>query len=388
MIRLRDLGVTPGNLPTGPLNALTDVPGVRVGHVTLISGEGPLQPGIGPVRTGVTAILPHGGNIFREKVAAAVHTINGFGKVVGFEQVRELGTVEAPILLTNTMNVGLVADAVGTYLMRDTPELGIQVSSGNRVVGETSDGFLNDLQGRHVREQHVWQAIETAAEGPVAEGNVGAGTGTVCFGFKGGIGTASRHVFDGQVTVGALVQANFGGRAQLLVMGAPIGKHFLDRLLPESAPEHPPANTPAHMSAQPPENAPGQGSIMIVLATDAPVSSHILERMAKRATFGLARTGSICEDVSGDFVIAFSTTMRSPQLHHAPSQPLKQAEGFQFSEDAWTLGALFAAVVEAVEEAILNALVAAETLVGRDGHIAYALPHEELRDLLTYYRRR
>src|SRR5690348_2471157 len=383
MARLRDLGVTPGDLPAGPLNAITDVPGVRVGHVTLISGSGPLRPGEGPVRTGATAILPHAGNLFREKVAAAVHTINGYGKVFGFEQVRELGTLEAPILLTNTMNVPLVADAVGAYLMRETPELGVSASSGNRVVGETSDGFLNDLRGRHVREEHVWRAIESAAEGPVVEGNVGAGTGTICFGFKGGIGTASRRLFDGAVTVGALVQSNFGSRPHLLVLGAPIGRHFRDRLLPGTAPaatETPAPSTPAE--------PPGQGSIMIVLATDAPASTHFLERMAKRAAFGLARTGSVCEDVSGDFVIAFSTTNRIPQHMHAPEQPIERGETARLSEDAWTASLLFAAVVEAVEEAILNSLVAAETMIGRDDHIAYALPHDELAELLTYYHRR
>lgn len=370
MVRLRELGVTPGDLPTGPYDAITDVPGVRVGHVTLIAGQGPLQPGAGPVRTGVTAIIPHSDNVFREKIAAAVYTINGFGKVRGFEQIRELGTLESPILLTNTMNVGLVADAVGTYMMRNTPELGGAGGSGNWVVGETNDGFLNDLRGRHVREQHVWQAIETAAAGPVAEGSVGAGTGTMCFGFKGGIGTASRQLFDGEVTIGALVQTNFGGRTHLLVMGAPIGKHFLDRLLPATAPE----------------TVSGQGSIMIVLATDAPVSSHVLERMAKRAAFGLARTGSVCEDVSGDFVIAFSTTNRTTQVMQAPTQRVRQVR--LLSEDAWTVGALFTAVVEVVEEAILNSLVATETMIGRDNHIVYALPHDELADLLTYYRRR
>lgn len=383
MARLRDLGVTPGDLPAGPLNAITDVPGVRVGHVTLIAGSGPLRPGEGPVRTGATAILPHAGNLFREKVAAAVHTINGYGKVAGFEQVRELGTLEAPILLTNTMNVPLVADAAGTYLMRETPELGVSASSGNRVVGETSDGFLNDLRGRHVREEHVWRAIESAAEGPVVEGNVGAGTGTICFGFKGGIGTASRRLFDGAVTVGALVQSNFGSRPHLLVMGAPIGRHFRDRLLPGTAPAAPappaPPTTP---------EPPGQGSIMIVLATDAPASTHFLERMAKRAAFGLARTGSVCEDVSGDFVIAFSTTNRVPQHMRAPERPMERAETARLSEDAWTASALFAAVVEAVEEAILNSLVAAETMIGRDDHIVYALPRDELAELLTYYRRR
>jgi D-aminopeptidase len=370
LVRLRDLGVVPGDLPAGPRNALTDVPGVRVGHVTLILGEGALQVGVGPVRTGVTAILPHAGNLFVEKVAGAVHTINGFGKVAGFEQVRELGTIESPILLTNTMNVGLVADAVGTYLMRDNPDLGVRTGAGNRLVGETNDGFLNDMRGRHVREQHVWQAIETATDGPVAEGNVGAGTGTVCFGFKGGIGSASRQLFDGAVTVGALVQTNFGGRGHLLVLGAPIGKHFLDRFLPATLPEHP----------------AGTGSIMMVLATDAPVSAHLLERMAKRAAFGLARTGSMCEDGSGDFVIAFSTTNRSPQYRQEPLQRVTRAA--RLLEDAWTVSQLFTAVVEAVEEAILNSLVAAETMRGRDNHVVHALPRDELSSLLTFYHRR
>jgi D-aminopeptidase len=221
-----------------------------------------------------------------------------------------------------------------------------------------------------VREQHVWRAIETATDGPVAEGNVGAGTGTVCFGFKGGIGTASRHLFNGAVTVGALVQTNFGGRRHLLVLGAPVGKHFLDRLLPTTLPAL----------------SPGTGSIMIVLATDAPASTHLLERMAKRAAFGLARTGSICEDGSGDFVIAFSTTNRTPQHRQEPGEHIVQQA--RLSEDAWTASKLFTAVVEAVEEAILNSLVAAETMIGRDNHIVHALPRDELTDLLTFYRRR
>lgn len=373
MTQLRELGVTPGRLPAGPRNAITDVPGVRVGHVTLIAGEGPLRPGEGPVRTGVTAILPHGGDLFQESVAAAVHTINGFGKVVGFEQVREQGTIEAPILLTNTMNVGLVADALGTYMMRDHPDLGLTGDAGaaggalNRVVGETNDGFLNDLRGRHVREEHVWRAIEAASTGHVAEGNVGAGTGTIGFGFKAGIGTASRQLFDAQVTVGALVQTNCGSRPLLRVVGAPIGEHFANRLLPARAPDP----------------APGGGSIMIVVATDAPASSHFLARMAKRATFGLARTGAIAEDTSGDFVIACSTTNRRPQLMQRPAQHVREV--LRLSEDPWTASEMFLAVVEAVEEAILNSLVAAETMTGRDGHTVYALPHDELMVLLKRY---
>ncbi|HEY7782347.1 MAG TPA: P1 family peptidase [Ktedonobacterales bacterium] len=448
-MRLRDLGVAIDGLPAGALNAITDVPGVRVGQVTIIAGSGPLLPGDGPMRTGVTAIVPHGGNLFEDKVAAAVHTINGFGKVAGFEQVRELGTIEAPILLTNTMNVGLVFDAVGTYMVRDNPALGVSTGALNRVVGETNDGFLNDLQGRHVREAHVWEAIQKAAGGPVAEGNVGAGTGTVCFGFKGGIGTASRVLFDGAITVGALAQTNFGTRTNLMVLGAPIGRHFRDRLLPGVAPVEqttagfptagPTAVGPTAATAQRgervvsrPESArstgtrqrtdtargsgggvpapspliapdpepvpdlepapwlveppPAPGSIMIVLATDAPASSHLLERMAKRAAFGLARTGAIAEDGSGDFVIAFSTTNRRPHYHRPPDRHVVDVA--RLAEDPWTVAGMFTAVVEAVEEAILNALMAAETLTGRDDHIAYALPHDELRELLMRYGRR
>jgi D-aminopeptidase len=367
MTRLRDLGVAPGHLPAGPCNAITDVPGVRVGHTTLIQGEGPLEIGVGPVRTGVTIVLPHGGDLFREKIAAAVHTINGFGKVFGFEQVRELGTLESPVALTNTLNVGLVADALTAYMLRGNPDIGVSTfGTVNAVVGEVNDGFLNDIRGRHVRQQHVWQAIENARDGPVAEGNVGGGTGALCFGFKGGIGTASRQLFDGQVTVGALVHANFGARRELLVLGAPIGEHFVDSLLPQTTP-------PA-------------GSIIIVLATDAPASPHLLARMARRAAFGLARTGSTCSDGSGDFVIAFSTTSRRPYLAARPASPTETTA--RVSEDPWTASALFAAAVETVEEAILNALVAAETMAGRDGNIAHAIPHDRLSELLAHYRRR
>ncbi len=354
MTRLRDLGVTPGRLPTGALNAITDVAGVRVGHVTLIAGEGPLVPGQGPIRTGVTAILPHGGNLFREKVPAAAHTINGYGKAVGFEQVRELGALETPVLLTNTLNVGLCADALVTYMLCDNPDIGITTSSVNPVVGECNDGFLNDLQGRHVKPAHVWEAIDRAAGGPVAEGNVGAGTGTVCFGFKGGVGTASRLVIGGRFTVGALAQSNFGSREDLIVLGVPVGQHLRDDRPPETGP----------------------GSIMIVLATDAPLDARQLGRLAARAAFGLARTGSIAAGGSGDFVIAFSTAYRIP---HAPTEPVEMAA--RFHDAAMT--ELFRAAVESVEEAVLNSLVAAETMVGRDGHTAVAIPLDKLRELIA-----
>ncbi len=358
MPRLRDFGVTPGFLPTGLLNAITDVPGVRVGHVTLIEGEGALKPGEGPIRTGVTAILPHGGNLFREKVSAGVQTINGFGKAAGFEQIRERGVIETPILLTNTLNVGRVADAVTTYMLRENPDIGIHTGTVNPVVGECNDGFLSDIQGRHVQPSHVWQAIETASGGAVAEGCVGAGTGTGCYQFKGGIGTASRVAFDGAFTVGALVQSNFGRRSELRVLGAPIGAHFLDSYMPE----------------------PGPGSIMMVLATDAPLDSRQLRRLAMRATFGLARTGTSCSDGSGDFVIAFSTANRWSHEPGHVTEPITR-----FAESGNAIDAMFAAAAEAIEEAILNSLVAATTLTGRDGNTLHAIPHDRLAELLAYH---
>ncbi|MBN1967277.1 MAG: P1 family peptidase [Anaerolineae bacterium] len=356
MPRLRDLGVTPGRLPAGHHNAVTDVPGVRVGHTTLISGDGPLKPGQGPVRTGVTAILPHGGNLFMQKVIAATRTLNGFGKACGLEQVRELGVLETPILLTNTLNVGRVADAVVAYMLRDNPAIGITTGTVNPVVGECNDGYLNDIQGRHVRQEHVWQAIETAASGPVAEGSVGAGTGTICYGFKGGIGTASRQTPEGY-TVGALVQANFGGRADLLVLGVPVGRLWRE------------ANPPS----------PGPGSVMIILATDAPLTARQVGRLAQRAAFGLARTGTFCSNGSGDFALAFSTA--NPRTHHATA-PTVSADSLP-DENSRALDGLFLGVVEAVEEAVLNALVAAETMVGRDNHHAPGLPPDWLTAHLT-----
>ena len=296
--RARELGLLDGE-PAGPHNAITDVAGVRVGHATLIQGEGPLVPGTGPVRTGVTVVLPHGGNVFRQKVHAAVHTINGFGKPLGFEQVRELGNIESPIALTNTLNVGLVADALVQYCLRQSPEIGIRTSSVNVVVGETNDSVLNDLQGRHVRAEHVFAALEHAADGPVPEGALGAGTGTVCFGWKGGIGTASREVPHGAggYTVGALVQSNFGRASEPVIGGAPVGRTIVPPQAEQRASLEKPHQTPAA----------DQGSVMIVLATDAPLSSRQLHRLCVRAAAGLARTGSVYGHDSGDFVIAFST---------------------------------------------------------------------------------
>ncbi len=360
MPRLRDFGAIPSNLPPGALNAITDVPGVRVGHTTLISGHGPLVEGEGPIRTGVTAILPHGDNIFQEKVSAAVYTINGFGKAAGFEQAREFGLIETPIVLTNTLNVGLAFDAVAAYMMRDNPDIGLRRGTVNPLVGECNDGFLNDVRGRHVRQSHLWEAIENAADGAVAEGNVGAGTGTVCYQFKGGIGTASRQVLGGEYALGALVQTNFGRREHLMVLGAPIGQHLHEENLPQSGP----------------------GSVMIVLATDAPFSSRQLLRLAKRSAFGLARTGTVCNNGSGDFVVAFSTANRRAHIPDSVTETVPR-----MTEDGSVMDEFFAAVVESVEEAVLNSLVAAETMTGRDDNTVYALPHDKLAELLAYYRR-
>ncbi len=360
--RARDLGIIIGNLPAGPLDAITDVQGVRVGHTTLISGHGPLQPGRGPVRTGVTVILPHGGNLFRDKVCGAVHTINGFGKPCGFEQVRELSLIESPIALTNTLNVWRVADALLDYALRQSPEIGIQASSVNVIVGECNDSYLNDMQGRHVRAEHVWAAIESASAGPVEEGAVGAGAGTSCCGWKGGIGTASR-VLPAEVggfTVGALVQSNFG-RARDLTMGAvPVGRHI-----------QPPAEA---------ARAPDMGSIMMVLATDAPLSSRQLARLCVRSGAGLARTGSSYGHGSGDFVIAFSTAERIRQ------EPTLLKSRVVLADEPRAMSWLLPAAADCVEEAILNSLCRAETMVGRDGNIRYALPVDRVAGLVRRYQ--
>jgi len=357
--RLRDYNLSIGNLPTGKWNAITDVSGVRVGHCTLISGEGPLLPGKGPVRTGVTVILPHGDNLYRLKVPAAVYSINGTGKATGFEEVRELGRIESPIALTGTLNVGLVADALIQYSIRRTPEIGISTGSVNVVVGETNDMELNDLQGRHVRAEHVWSALETASSGEVAEGTVGAGTGTTCFGWKGGIGTSSRVLPEkfGGYTVGALVQSNFGDEKHLVVCGVPVGKHLT---VPPSKPER-----------------PVDGSIMIVLATDAPMTSQQLRRLCVRASVGLARTGSIYGNTSGDFVIGFSTGYR---IEHNPSA--LTASRTLILDNTALMNQFFHAVAESVEEAIINSLFQAHTVVGRDGNTRHRLPVEEVVRLI------
>ncbi len=360
--RARDLGITVGVLPPGRLNAITDVAGVRVGHSTLIRGDN--------VRTGVTAILPHEGNVFQEKVPAAVFVGNGFGKLMGSTQVRELGEIETPILLTSTLNVPRVADALLDWMLALPGNE--QVRSVNPIVAETNDGFLNDIRGRHVGQAEVFAALRSAQDGPVQEGSVGAGTGTRAFGFKGGIGTSSRVVpaSAGGYTVGVLVQTNFGG--VLTMNGAPVGQELGQYYLKEQL--NPPRQ--GQSEAGPTDRA--DGSIIIVVATDAPVDARNLERLAARAMLGLARTGSPSTNGSGDYVIAFSV---------APQNRIKARVGVSqvtvLGNDA--MSPLFLAAVEATEEAIYNSLLRATTISGRDGNRAEALPIDRTVEILKKY---
>ena len=361
--RAREAGIARGALPPGPRNAITDVDGVLVGHATLISGEGPLVPGRGPVRTGVTAVVPHGGDLFAEKVPAAAEVFNGFGKTIGLVQVAELGQLETPILLTNTLNVGRVADALVGYMIERHPAIGISANTVNPVVAECHDGYLNDIQGRHVGEAEVRAALAEAAllrGGPVAEGNVGGGTGMTAYGFAGGIGTASRRLEEGLGgwTVGALVQANFGRRRDLTIGGAPVGREL-------------PAEPTDAQSAEEERAERDRGSVIVVLATDAPLDARQLGRLARRAALGLARTGTYSGHGSGDLAIAFSTADRIPLRAPEPIRTVRV-----LAEESRALDGLFLAAVESVEEAVINALFRARTMVGRDGHRREALPLE------------
>jgi D-aminopeptidase len=353
--RLRDFGIRPGNLEPGPWNAITDVPGVRVGQVTLIENEDFPGGGSGRrTRTGVTVILPHEGDLFLEKTPAAVHTFNGFGKATGFEQVRELGVLETPIALTNTLNVGRVWDALVSWMIQRSKEPG-ELSSLNPIVGECNDGHLNDIQARRVHTEHVFQALDTAEAGPVKEGVIGAGTGMVCYGFKGGIGTASRLVQG--YCVGVLLVTNFGECEQLTIHGVPVGTHLRD------------CQNLARNE---------DGSVMIVTATNAPLSDRQLGRMARRAGLGLARTGSTMGHSSGDFAIAFSTANKIPYQANTATLRLEYLVETQ-------LNPYFDAVVEATEEAVLNSLFAAETVEGQSGHICQALPLDQVVEMMHQY---
>lgn len=375
--RLRDLGLAIGTLPAGTHNAITDVPGVRVGHVTLIDGEGPLEPGVGPIRTGVTAVLPHEGDIFRDKVAAWVHRLNGFGEVTNAEQVREMGVIETPILLTGTQNVPRVADAFLDWAFARDPELGVTTWGPGPVVAECSDQYLSDVRGRHVRAEHVRAALEGAAGGPVAEGGVGGGTGMACCEFKGGIGTSSRLLPPdaGGFSLGVLVMSNFGRREHLLIDGVPVGRALRDWRPPASA------SDPARLGS----------SIIIVLATDAPLDPRQLERLCVRAGAGLARAGGLYSTSSGDFVIAFSTTNRTAHNPTGPVQSHGAIAESPLAGQAWPaqppINYSFQAAVEATEEAILNSLFAAETMVGRDGHVRHALPTDLVLEIMRQHNR-
>lgn len=351
--RPRDLGIEIGILSTGTHNAITDVAGVSVGQYTLQKGDS--------VRTGVTAILPHEGNVFQQKVPAAIYLGNGFGKLMGYSQVKELGNIETPIILTNTLSVPTAADALIDYTLAQTENK--TVRSVNPIVGETNDGRLNDIRGRHVQKEHVLQAIASAKVGMVQEGNVGAGTGTRCFGFKGGIGTSSRKLpLDlGAYTVGVLVQTNFGGVLQ--INGVPIGQELEQFYLKDQL-----------------ENSP-DGSCMMVVATDAPLDSRNLERLAKRAMLGLAKTGGIASNGSGDYVIAFSTAtdLRIPYSTNSAFRSGKVLRNDQMSP-------LFLATIEATEEAIINSLFAARDMRS-NGAFIEALPVKRVLQIMERYRK-
>jgi D-aminopeptidase len=357
--RARDLGIAPGVFQPGPLNAITDVAGVSVGHTTLNEGD--------HIRTGVTVVLPHPGNIFQDKVAGAVFVGNAFGKLAGSTQVDELGTIETPIALTNTMSVGAAIEG----LVRWTADQkgNEQVRSVNALVGETNDGGLNDIRGQHVRPQHVIDAIRNASSGPVQEGSVGAGTGTEAFGWKGGIGTASRKLEArfGGYTVGVLVQSNYGG--VLMMDGVPVGK-ALGRYA------YQPKMAGAAGAAAGEDH--GDGSCMIVVATDAPIDARNLKRLAARAIFGLARTGSSYSNGSGDFAIAFST---APDLRTRFGSAVPQARTLLPTDG---VSPLFQAALEATEEAVYNSLLKATGTTSRSGK-AEALPVDRLREILKRY---
>ena len=347
--RPRDLGIKIGVFKTGKYNAITDVQGVKVGHTTLIEGD--------HIRTGVTAIVPHSGNIFQQKVPAAIHIGNGFGKLAGYSQVKELGNLETPIILTNTLSVPTACNALISYTLAQKENQSVR--SVNPLVGETNDGWLNDIRGRHINEDHILNAIKKARSGKVEEGNVGAGTGTICFGYKGGIGTASRVLPEslGGYTIGVLVQTNFGGKLEIsgVQVAEEIGDYYYrEKILNEA-----------------------DGSCMIVVLTDAPLDARNLERLAKRAMLGLGKTGGIASNGSGDYVIAASTAKENfiPYDHESALHTTTVLLNDNMSS-------LFMACIEATEEAIINSLFAAESMIGRNEHKVDELPVNDVISLL------
>ena len=363
--RARDLGVPFEGSP-GPLNAIVDVPGVEVGHKTLISGDGKLEVGAGPVRTGVTAVWPRGKQS-SDPVFGGFFSQNGNGDMTGTHWLEESGFLDGPVLITNTHSVGVVRDAYLAWLVKNQRQPGTNVFDGGfytyPIVAETYDGFLNDINGFHVKPGDVAAALESASAGRVPEGNVGGGTGMVCYGFKGGIGTSSRKLASGY-TVGVLVQCNCGSRGQLRIGGLPVGQEIADNL--------PVAGLPRPFRDD-------TGSIIIVVATDAPLLPHQTKRLARRATLGLARTGSTSGNGSGDIFIAFSTANPHAAAAQAP------VNVSMLPNDA--INGVFEAAVQATEEAIVNAMAGAETMTGIDGHKVYALPHDRLREVLKKYGR-
>src|SRR5690348_14137040 len=362
--RARDLGVPFDGTP-GQFNAITDVPGVLVGHTTLISGEGKLIIGKGPVRTGVTAILPRGKNSMNDPVFAGWFSQNGNGEMTGTTWVEESGFLEGPVMITNTHSVGVVRDAVIQWRVNHGQPDPTGYWWSLPVVAETWDGWLNDINGFHVKPEHAFHAIDTAASGLVEEGNVGGGTGMICNGYKGGIGTSSRALTekDGGYTVGVLVQCNYGSRQNLLIAGIPVGR--------EIASEDPYAFMPSDVAER--------GSIIVVVATNAPLVAHQLKRLARRVSLGLGRNGSISGNGSGDIFVAFSTA------NSGAAKPDSLAQLTMLPNDQ--LNPVFSATVEATEEAVINAMVAAETMTGIEDHKVIALPHDKLREVLKKYNR-
>jgi D-aminopeptidase len=356
--RARDLGVPFEGTP-GPLNAITDVQGVEVGHSTIIRGEGKLEVGKGPVRTGVTAVVPRGKATAADPVFAGVFDLNGAGELTGTHWIEESGFLEGPVMLTNTHSVGAVHQGTIAWRVRQGGPDATGYWWSNPTVGETWDGELNDINGFHVQQANVFEALDSARGGMVAEGNVGGGTGMICNGFKGGIGTASRKLSEsaGGYTVGALVQCNYGRKSDLLVAGVPVGREIAGKGARED----------------------DAGSILIVVATDAPLLPHQLKRIARRAALGLARVGSIAGNGSGDLFLAFSTANPGAATTTGTATPTMLPND--------RMNPLFAATVQAVEEAIVNAMIAAETMTGANGYTVKALPHDDLRRILKKYNR-
>lgn len=369
--RARELGITIGRLSPGPLNAITDVPGVAVGHTTLISGEGPLVVGQGPVRTGVTVILPRGRRTADDPVFAGSHALNGNGEMTGLAWIAEAGLLESPIAITNTHSVGVVRDALISYQARQSSDP-LAISWSLPVVAETYDGVLSDINGMHVKPEHVFAAMDTAQGGSVAEGSVGGGTGMICHGFKGGIGTSSRALdeADGGWIVGALAQANYGSRHLLRVDGVPVGR------------ELPPEEVPTPLMTLPPTANADTGSIIVVLATNAPLIPLQCRRLAQRATLGVARMGGLGANGSGDLFLAFATGNEELARLREPRGTL---DARMLTNDA--MSPLFEAAGEAVEESILNALCMATTMTGIAGRTAHALPLDRLRAIMRHYGR-